>query len=335
MASYLVQLESARERLRQGTAQDLFDSLEQSHTEVLAELDKYEQSDPPAALRLSTLLWRFWMDRGLLAEGRRRLGAALTLSPTGPAAARAEALFGAGTLAFRQGDNAAAAAQFSDCLVLARAARATDLEAAALGGLARCALRDRDIPTAATLAAESLAIARAAVDELGLASALHVVAYTAYIDQDDDRARTLFEESIDLERRLGNLRAAASDMTNLGSVETRAGRLDRAAELCAQALHLARQTNSMYLMPYCVANIGSLTVAGGEARRGARLLAGAEVLFERSGAAIDPGTAVEFERYRTRARQSLGEAEFDAVWREGRALAPGDAEAEAQNLVGR
>jgi len=320
MQSYLAKLEQEDDRVEGYSPEQLYNLLEREHAEVLSELDRHERGDHDAALRMAALLWRFWMDRGHLSEGRARLARILAAAPDIPSASRAAALQGAGTLAFRQGDNAAAIQLQSESLRMAQTLPDRKLEAGALGGLARCALRDQRTGDAAEFSRRSMAIWREIGDERGLAGALHVIAYTAYIEGDDDRARQLFEESIAVERRLGNLRATAADLTNLGSVETRAGRLDRAARLCAEALRIALQTNSAYLLPYCVANIGGVHVARGNAELGARLLAAAEAMFERSQATIDPGTAIEIKRHCEAACAQLGEIAFQSAWNAGRAI---------------
>lgn len=297
-----------------------YDRLESEHANVLADLERYEVEEPQSALQMAALLWPFWMDRGHIAEGRARLATALERGPAAVSTIRASALYGAGTLAFRQAENAEAAGLFQESLEMARAIGDHGAEARALGGLARSALRDGRTTDGGRLAEESLRIQRELGDDRGVAGALHLVAYTAYIEGPDERARELFEESIALERRLGNIRSTAGDLTNLGSVETRAGRLDRAAALCAEGLRVALETKSAYLLPYCVANIGGVIAARGDDALGCRLLGAAAGMFERSGAAIDPGTAIEFDRHRAKVRAALGDAAFGRSWEEGRSL---------------
>ena len=318
--SYLAELVEGSGRHRGAELIAFYDRLETEHTNVLAELERYQVEEPQSALQMAALLWPFWMDRGHIAEGRACLATALERGPAKASAIRASALYGAGTLAFRQAANAEAARLFEDSLGTARATRERGAEARALSGLARCALRDGRTKDAGRLAEESLRLQRELGDDRGAASALHVVAYTAYIEGPDERARQLFEESIALERRLGNIRATAGDLTNLGSVETRAGRLDRAAELCAEALRVALETKSAYLLPYCVANIGGVVAARGDHALGCRLLGAAEGMFERSAAAIDPGTAIEFDRHRAKVQAALGNAASRRNWDEGRSL---------------
>lgn len=331
--AYLEELTARSETLRGQDLLAYYDRLEREHAHLLAELDRYERDEPAAALRMATLLQPFWLDRGHLQEGQRRLTRALEIAPDAPAADRAKALYAAGTLAFRQPDNTEARRLFDQGLGMTRAQGDRAAEAQALGGLARCALRDGRAKEAGELAGEAMRIQQELGNERGVAAALHVVAYTAYVEGDDDRARRLFEESIALERRLGNIRSTAADLTNLGSVETRAGNLVRAADLCAEALRVAMETNSGYLLPYCVANIGGVVAARGDDVLGARLIGAAQRMFERSQAAIDPGTAIEFERHKAEVRSALGESAFRDSWDGGRALANEDAIALARDSI--
>src|SRR5262249_30141966 len=61
------------------------------------------RSDPQAALRLATQLWRFWLDRGYFVEGNRWLEAALAAAPQ-RTPLRVEALLASAGLSLRLGD---------------------------------------------------------------------------------------------------------------------------------------------------------------------------------------------------------------------------------------
>src|SRR5919202_984317 len=83
----------------------------------------HEQTD--LALRLGAALWQFWLLRGHTHEGRGWLTQVLqlaTVETTQPGLneARGEALAGAGFLAMRQGDFAAARTLFGHSLLIRR-----------------------------------------------------------------------------------------------------------------------------------------------------------------------------------------------------------------------
>ena len=75
--------------------------------------------DAEHGLRLAGALWYFWFQRGLPGEGRRWLTRALAAAPS-RGRARAQALLGAGTLAWRQGDFAAARVHLDESVALWR-----------------------------------------------------------------------------------------------------------------------------------------------------------------------------------------------------------------------
>ncbi|MDQ3525467.1 MAG: hypothetical protein M3451_10505 [Chloroflexota bacterium] len=78
--------------------------------------------EPELALRLTGALWKFWLVRGHLREGRRWLDSALALPATASAAARMEALYGASGIARVLGDLEGAEATVQDLLRSANAA---------------------------------------------------------------------------------------------------------------------------------------------------------------------------------------------------------------------
>jgi tetratricopeptide (TPR) repeat protein len=136
------------------------------------------------------------------------------------------------------------------------------------------------------------------------------------VQGNDDAARSGFEESLELARRVGEDELVVAELTNLGSVETRAGNLERALALCREALALAVELGSAYAIPYCVVNLGGVASARGDHEVAARILGAGKAMFDRTGAAIDPGTAIEFDRHLERTKATLGSS-FDAAWEGG------------------
>ena len=168
-AAYYLELAQTGEPDLRGPAQLVWLArLEREHDNLRAALDWLEQrGQVEAALRLGGALWRFWMMRGHLSEGRARLvgllaraegvaGGAGRVHP----AARAEALLGAGVLAIFQGD-----------LDLARS------------------LQERALP-----------LWREAGDESGVAYARFMLGNIAYSRGDLAAARSLLEEGLAAQR---------------------------------------------------------------------------------------------------------------------------------------
>lgn len=98
------------------------DRLETEHDNLRAALRwAEERGEAETGLRLGGVLWRFWLVRGHLSEGRERLAGLLALARTSTGMeARAEVLTGVGTLAQNQGDYVAALSLHQESLSLRR-----------------------------------------------------------------------------------------------------------------------------------------------------------------------------------------------------------------------
>jgi tetratricopeptide (TPR) repeat protein len=263
---------------------------------------------------------RPWLEEGRIDEGRHALAGLLERAAEDvPPEIRAQALWMAGTLAFRAGDNDAARRSHGEALEVARGGGDRPGEARALGGLARVELRAGDLDEARARAEAAVALWRELGDDGALARTLHVLPYIDYIQGSDDAARGGFEESLELARRVGANELVIGELTNLCSVETRSGNLDRALDLGHESLELARASSDAYVLPYCVVNLGGVASARGDYQEAARILGAGKAMFDRTGAAIDPGTAIEFERHVERTTAALG-ADFQPAWDSGYVL---------------
>ena len=138
-----------------------------------------DDEDAEHGLRLAGALWYFWFQRGLPGEGRRWLARALARVPTA-GVDRAQALLGAGTLAWRQGDFAAARVHLDESVLLWRDTADRRGQAEALHVLGHVEFDQHDYAAAQVLFEQSLAAYRLAADTLGslpLMADLGLVAY--------------------------------------------------------------------------------------------------------------------------------------------------------------
>jgi tetratricopeptide (TPR) repeat protein len=133
-----------------------------------------EHGEPARALRLAAALTAFWRDTGRLGDGRRWMQSVLAGPGADvPSAARAKALCGLATLAFKQGDQEIARAQNEEALHIARAADDWPAQILALVGLARLALRDGDAAAVREHAERARTLARDMRDREAESSPLH------------------------------------------------------------------------------------------------------------------------------------------------------------------
>jgi tetratricopeptide (TPR) repeat protein len=278
---FLALAEGMEEELRgprQATALAL---LEREHNNLREALSwALQHGADEQGLRLARALWRFWLTRGHVTEGRRWLGLALEGAGAALADLRAPLLLGAGSLAFHHGDLATATTFLEDSLALFRTlgehrglaqalnnlgniARANGDYARAVllyeesrdsyaqaqddwgitivqHNLGRIALEQNDLDRAGTLFDNCLVLRRKLGDQLGIAYALDGLAYVARYRSDWPRAATLFAESLALFRAYGDRRGMASSLEGLGVAAYRLGNLGVAARLAEESLSLCQ-----------------------------------------------------------------------------------------------
>ncbi len=273
-------------------------------------------------LQAGGAVWPFWQNRGHIPEGREWL-AALLSAPSGkrPTVGRAQALVGAGTLAFLQGDRDVARSSFQESLETFRSLGDTRGMADAFIGLARVALLQGDHVEMRRLSEESLSLARAVADRQREAIALHhVVESMRRQGEPADVIRPLYCESLALHRDVGDQRGVALELHNLANVERRAGNLREATALFTESLMKFRDMNSKRHMAYCFMDLGNVVAARGQSQLAARFLGVSDTLFEATGVTPDPDYRRDYEQSVAMVRRALGEAGFKAAYGEGRAM---------------
>ena len=232
----------------------------------------------------SGLFW-FWNAASEYGEGRERLEAVLALPPAPTATrARAEALWGAGTMAWLVGDFSGARTHLEASLAQAQRLEDASAVAGALMQLARVELYQSRPEEALHLARESSAIfrehdkhhelglvlgvisaaramlgehepARAAAEEmLKIFSALgdpffialaHAdVAWAAYHQHDLTAAVNHFEEALLRERRIKSTWLLAQALTRLGEIRRLQGAHEKATELLEESLALSQEVDA-------------------------------------------------------------------------------------------
>jgi predicted ATPase/DNA-binding winged helix-turn-helix (wHTH) protein len=235
LAYFLRVVEEAEPKLTGVDQQVLLDLLETENDNLRSALASslFEGGKAVGGLRMTGALWRFWLVRGHVGEGRSWLAALLAAaSDTQPAAARAKALNGAGVLAWQQGDFPAARAHHEDSLAIRRKSGDRKEIADSLANLGLLAHLQGQYPDARVLYEESLAIRRELDDRRGIAGSLNNLGLVADSQGDIAAAKALHEESLAIRRALGNRSGIADSLNNLG--ETANARGDHSA---ARALH--------------------------------------------------------------------------------------------------
>jgi len=203
-----------------------------------------DRGDRQTALRLAGALWRFWIQRGHLSEGRQWFTAAFALpgdaGPTPPAspATQINWLVGAARLAMEQAAFDDAAAYCEQASVVAReqgdvAGQVTVLNAQGL--LARGLNQYADSVAAHEAA---LPLARAAGEHAGAATALLGLAYAAMFTGDAPRVSPLAEQSLAEARASSDPLVLAQVLYFMSWVASNGAGLGQARALVTEALDL-------------------------------------------------------------------------------------------------
>jgi predicted ATPase/DNA-binding SARP family transcriptional activator/uncharacterized protein HemY len=224
-----------------------------------------ERGEAEAGLRLGAALWRFWMVRGHLTEGRERLMHLLSL----PGAAartvvRARALHGAGLLTLRQGDYAAARALLEESLVISRELDDAWGIAWSLNNLGNVASLQGEYEAARALLEEGLAIFRELADQEGVTVSLCDLGRMAIRQQDYEAARALLEQSLTLSRELGNHRVIALSLGALGTVAGEQGEDEAARALLEESLAIFRELGDQQGIAWSLYDLGNAAMRQGD-----------------------------------------------------------------------
>jgi predicted ATPase/DNA-binding CsgD family transcriptional regulator len=219
-------------------------------------------ADPGLALHLATSLWRFWVNRGYLSEGRDRLQRALAAAgPDDPG--RVRAFQHLGNILLDMGDYAGARAAYEDSLELSRATDDLAGVARALNGLGLVAGYTGDYDAASAWHEEALALRRQLGDALGLGNSLTNLGNVAAARGDVDRARSLLEEALAVRRAVADPGAVAYSLLNLGDLARLAGDLATARSSLEQSLALFTDVGDKLGVAYARYCLGRAAAADG------------------------------------------------------------------------
>lgn len=262
--------------------------LEREHDNLREALARArEAGDTGTGLRLVGALSWFWWLRGYLTEGRRwsegflSEDAAKGQSGRGPL--RARALYGAGQLAFGQGDLPRAVELFEESLALFRELGDEGGAAPVLAELGQAARARGDHGRAESLSEEGLALSRRLGDRMNAAVSLSTLGHVARRRGDHERAAALHQESLTLFREVGDERGAAYALANLGILAREKGDVDLASDLGEQSLFLYERLADKAGIALVQIHLGDVARERGEEERAAELYDNALVLHRKLG----------------------------------------------------
>jgi predicted ATPase len=204
-----------------------------------------KQDRVETGLRLAGALAPYWYLRGSLQEGRTWLEALLARSTRSDrSVVRGRALFGAGMLAFFEGDFAAAAPQEEEALSIAREVGDQRLIAYSGSMLGMVRVYQGDIEAARSLLEESRSLLKELGDASGEAMTFLALGFIAHRSGDLATARAHLEESLQLFQEQGDVQYTSAVLSALEVIVSAQGDQELARSLHQQSLSLLQQIHN-------------------------------------------------------------------------------------------
>jgi predicted ATPase len=229
--------------------------------------------DVVRAARFAAALWRFWLIRGQMSDGRAALRRILdSLAADLPAALKAKLLTADGTLAHNQGDYAAARLAYEMCLALHRQERDQEGEAATLNNLSWIAWRLGDYDSAYGLAERALELHQTLQNQRGIFWAVNNLGWVAQYRGEFDVAVSRFEQCLALQEELHNNRDRGFTLNNLGWALAHRGQTDQALVLLKKAVLLLGEVGDRQLTAFATARLAAVIHEKGDAHTAEKLL---------------------------------------------------------------
>jgi predicted ATPase/class 3 adenylate cyclase len=313
------------------------DRCDREHDNIRAALRwAIEEGEGERAEESGGALWRFWQQRGHLAEGRRWLEEILAMpSAQGRTAARSKALTGAGGIAWWQNDHRATRAHYEEALAIERDIGDPSRIAEALYNQAFVVAAGDDLESAARLLDESLDLFRRVGDEPGVARALVMLVIRDAMAGDWGKVIAKIEEVVTIWRRLGDRLHLAFDLVWLAFAYGRADRQEDARSAALEALELFREVDNPTGIALVFLDLAFLSTWAGRHQDAIRFAGASESLRERTGGGPPPGFAGLLEGDPVaEASPHLSEDDSKRAWEEGLAMGVDEAAALARSEPG-
>jgi predicted ATPase/class 3 adenylate cyclase len=307
------------------------DRLDVEHPNVRAALRwAIDAGDVARAQEAAGAIWRFWQQRGHLAEGRGWLEEVLTM-PEGraPSAARAKALIGLGGVAWWQKERETAGEAYEEALAIERQLGDPARTAEALYNLAFVAAGD-DIESAAHLLEEALELFRRAGHQAGVAQVLGMLVIREAEAGNWPAVATSLEETTAIWRRLGDRLHLAFDLVWLAFSYGRMGDAARARSAGLDALRLFCEVDNPTGIGITLVDLAFLATWEGRHEDAIRLAGASESLRQRVGGPPGGFAGLLEGDPAAEARVHLSEERAARAWEEGLTMSLDDAVALAR-----
>ncbi|HYU57168.1 MAG TPA: AAA family ATPase, partial [Actinomycetota bacterium] len=279
-----------------------------------------EAGEADRAQEAAAALWRFWQQRGHLAEGRGWFGEVLGMpGGRGRTRFRARALIGAGGIEWWQGDRVAAGAFYEEALAIERELGDPIRTAEALYNLAFVVAGD-DLEASTRMLEESRDLFRRAGDERGVAQVLTMLVMQDAQAGHWDRVIASLEEVVATWRRVGDRLHLAFDLVWLAFAYGRIGRRAEAWSTALESLDLFREVDNPTGIGIALIDLAFLATWEGRHLDAIKLAAAYESMRERVGGPPGAiGGLLEGDPA-AEARLHVSEESAQRAWEDGQAM---------------
>jgi predicted ATPase len=317
-AEYFLEVAEDAEPHLRGSPKEWLDLLDHELGNFRAALDGLDAlGESQVALRLAGALPLFWITRGYLIEGRRRLEHTLRADER-RTLARGRALNGLAVLATAGGDAATAQRAAEEALTLHRALSDSPGLAHSHFQLGQALADQGDVTRARRHFEESRSLFAELGDDHYALLAAFALAWTYEESGDRERARALDEESLVRAREVGNERMIAISLRGLASYAVDEGRTKEALSMLVESLRICSELGDLPTIAAVLCEFAA-ALAADRPRVAAQLLASAEALHERLGGERTWVSQMN-ERTLNAIRTQLDEPNLSDCWEQGRML---------------
>jgi predicted ATPase/DNA-binding SARP family transcriptional activator len=236
--------------------------------------------DARLRLEMASALWRYWVARGYLSEGRGWLEGALAHpQASAPTPVRARALNGAGVIAFRLGDGDAALRFYEETLTLRRQLGLRREIAGVLNNIATVLSNRSEFETARTHLEEAIVINREMGNRVWEAIALNNLGSLHNRLSNDSEAFEYYRLALAINREVGNHAEEICNLINMGNIALLQGDRAEARRLYEEARAINREVGNCIWEVNAQNNLarvafleGNLTAANVYCREALRLI---------------------------------------------------------------
>jgi hypothetical protein len=289
-----------------------------------------ESAEAQAGLRLGAALWRFWMLKSHLAEGRRWLTDLLALpEAAGLGPERARALLALGSVTYWQNDFPSTKRHYKESLRVFTALGDEPGMAQATYHVAFPSLLEGDLDAARRSFRRSRELSRQQGDDLGVANTSWGLALVALKERDWDAATRLGREARDAFVSLGDWFGKTQARFIFFQVARFTGANEEARRLVVEMLDDMSEHKDLASISWVLQTMAAVEIAQGRVDRAVTLAGAADVFAERYGGGPPP-PLVELYDPRELLTESLSAGDVETLWRVGRAMSSDEALAYAR-----